>query len=116
MSLTPGRVNFVCPQGSTFRKTVTYKIDDVPVNITGYTSRLQVRETHYSTNTITSLTSGSGITLGGSAGTIDILISASATATFDPGNWVYDLEVQSSSGIVDRLIEGSFIITPEVTR
>ena len=63
MSLTPGRVNFVCPQGSTFRKTVTYKIDDVPVNITGYTSRLQVRETHYSTDTITSLTSGNGITL-----------------------------------------------------
>jgi hypothetical protein len=116
MSLTPGRVNFVCPQGSTFRKTVTYKIDDVPVNITGYTSRLQVRETHYSTETITSLTSGNGITLGGSAGTIDILISASATAAFDPGNWVYDLEVQSSNGVVDRLIEGSFIITPEVTR
>jgi hypothetical protein len=116
MSLTPGRINFVCPQGSTFRKTVTYKIDDVPVNITGYTSRLQVREAHYDTDTIISLTSGSGITLGGSAGTIDILMAASATALFDAGNFVYDLEIQSSAGIVDRLIEGSFIVTPEVTR
>jgi hypothetical protein len=116
MSLTPGRINFLCPQGSTFNKTITYKIENVPVNLTGYSSRLQVRETHYDTSTIISLTNGSGITLGGSAGTINILISASATAAFNPGNWVYDLEVQSGNGTVDRLIEGSFIVSPEVTR
>lgn len=116
MSLTPGRINFGCPQGSTFRKTLTYKINNTPVNITGYSSRLQVRETHYTTDIIISLTSGNGITLGGSAGTIDILISASATALFDAGTFVYDLEIQSPSGIVDRLIEGSFIVSPEVTR
>jgi len=117
MSLTPGRINFLCPQGSTFNKTLTYEVQDVPVNLTGYSSRLQVRETYYDTNTIVSLTSGSGgITLGGSAGTIGILISASTTAAFAPGNWVYDLEIESSGGIVDRLIEGNFVVTPEVTR
>jgi hypothetical protein len=116
MSLTPGRINFLCPQGSTFNKTITYKIENVPVNLTGYSSRLQVRETHYDTATIVSLINGNGITLGGSAGTINMLISASATAAFAPGNWVYDLEVQSANGTVDRLIEGSFIVSPEVTR
>lgn len=117
MSLTPGRVNFLCPQGSTFRKTVTYKIDDVPVNLTGYSSRLKVRETVYDTDIIVSLaTSGSGITLGGSAGTIDLLIDDDVTAEFPAGNWVYDLEIESGSGITDRLIEGNFIVTPEVTR
>ena len=55
--MTPGQVNFLCPQGSTFRKTITYKIEDVPVNLAGYSSRLQVREAHYSTTTIASLTS-----------------------------------------------------------
>ena len=114
--MTPGKVNFLCPQGSTFRKTITYKLDEVPVNLTGYSSRLQVRQTHYDTNLVVSLTSASGITLGGSAGTIDLLIAASATALFEAGNFVYDLEVQSPNGTVDRLIEGSFIITPEVTR
>jgi hypothetical protein len=88
----------------------------VPVNLNGYTSRLQVRETHYAQETIVALTSGSGITLGGSAGTIDLLISASATAAFNAGNFVYDLEIQSTNGTIDRLIEGSFIVTPEVTR
>ena len=116
MSLTPGRVNFLCPQGSTFNRLLTYKINDVPVNLNGYTSRLQVREAHYATSTLVSLTSGSGITLGGSAGTIDILISASATAALNAGNFVYDLEVQSANGTVDRLVEGSFIVSPEVTR
>ena len=114
--MTPGRVNFLCPQGSTFNRRLTYKIDDVPVNLNGYTSRLQVRGTHYAQETIVALTSGSGITLGGSAGTIDLLISASATAAFNAGNFVYDLEIQSTNGTIDRLIEGSFIVTPEVTR
>lgn len=116
MSLTPGQINFVCPQGSTFRKTITYKIDDVPVDLSGYSSRLQVRENHYSSDIITYLTSSSELTMGGSAGTIDILISSASTASFESGTFVYDLEIESSGGIVDRLIEGSFIVTPEVTR
>jgi hypothetical protein len=114
--MTPGKVNFLCPQGSTFNRRLTYKINDVPVNLNGYTSRLQVRETHYAQDTIVALTSENGITLGGSAGTIDVLIAASATALFDAGNFVYDLELESTNGTINRLVEGSFIVTPEVTR
>jgi hypothetical protein len=54
--------------------------------------------------------------MGGSAGTIDILISASVTSAFPTGVHVYDLEIVSPSNIVDRLIEGTFNVTPEVTR
>lgn len=115
--MTPGRVNFICPQGSTFNRRITYKIDEVPVNLTGYSSRLQVRETHYATDVIADLSTVNGdITLGGSAGTIDILITDAETATFDAGTFVYDLEIEASNGTVDRLIEGNFIVTPEVTR
>jgi Na+/serine symporter len=114
--MTPGLVNFVCPQGSTFRRTLTYTLDEVPVNLTGYSSRLQVREAYYSTDPVVSLVSGSGITMGGSAGTIDILIAASVTSGFPTGTHVYDLEIISPSNIVDRLVEGTFNVTPEVTR
>jgi hypothetical protein len=114
--MTPGLVNFVCPQGSTFRRTLTYSLDEVPVDLSGYSSRLQVRQAYYSEDPIVSLVSGSGITLGGSAGTIDILISASVTSEFPTGTHVYDLEIVSPSNIVDRLIEGTFNVTPEVTR
>ena len=114
--MTPGLVNFVCPQGSTFRRTLTYTLDEVPVDLSGYSSRLQIREAYYSTDPIVSLVSGSGITMGGSAGTIDILISASVTSEFPTGTHVYDLEIVSPSNIVDRLIEGTFNVTPEVTK
>jgi hypothetical protein len=70
---------------------------------------------------IKSLTSSSGLTIGGSAGQpsngeIDITISASDTASFSaPLDGVYDLEIVSNSGIVDRVLQGKFIINPEVT-
>ena len=115
--MTPGRYNFTCPQGSTFQSTLTYKIDDVPVNLSGYSSRLQVREFHDSSEYITNLTSPSnGLTMGGSAGTIDIFISAEDTTNFIIGDHVYDLEIISPSNVVNRLIEGRFNVTPEVTR
>lgn len=115
--MTPGRVNFVCPQGSTFSRVLTYKIDTTPVNLTGYTAGMQVRERPYSKQYIVYLnTDNSGITLGGSAGTITLNIAASTTANFIAGDYVYDLELTSGNGTVSRLIEGKFNVTPEVTR
>jgi hypothetical protein len=114
--MTPGLVNFVCPQGSTFRRTLTYTLDDLPIDLSGYSSRLQVRQAYYSTEALISLVSGSGITVGGSAGTIDIFISNTDTSNLPVGSHVYDLEIISPSLDVDRLIEGRFSVTPEVTR
>jgi hypothetical protein len=114
--MTPGRFNFTCPQGTTFKPTLIYKADNNPVNLFGYTARMQVRETHDSDELISSISTSSGITLGGSAGTIEILIDASNTSNFITGDHVYDLEIISPSGEVYRLLEGRFNVTPEVTR
>lgn len=113
--MVPGRLNLICPQGSTFSRTLTYKINDVPVNLTGYSAKMQVRPFHYSYDTIVALSSGSGITLGGSAGTIDILIQPGTTVEFPSGDYVYDLELFTSSNVY-RLVEGKFSVTPEVTK
>ncbi len=111
-----GRYDFTAGQGETFDRTVTWKIDDTSVNITGYTARMQIRRRHSSTSTVASLTQASGLTLGGSAGTIQIVLSATATAALDAERYVYDLELVSGSGIVYRVLEGAFNVTPEVTR
>ncbi len=114
--MTPGKYNFICPQGATFSQELTWKIDDDPVDLTTYSARMQIREKHSSTSTIANLTTGDGdITLGGAAGTILIEINASETASFVAKEYVYDLELVSSS-VVTRLLEGKFIVTPEVTR
>lgn len=132
--MTTGRVNFVCSQGSTFNPTITYKLKNqnydpnieedeetnpksVPVDLTGYSSRLQVREFHYSQNKIIDLsTINNGITLGGSAGTINLFLSASSSSLIEAGDFVYDLELESSNGTINRILEGNFTVTPEVTR
>jgi len=104
----------ICKQGSTFTRTITWSQDGIPVNVTGYTAAMQVRSSYTSATAVVSLTSGAGITLGGTAGTIQITISAAATAGIPAGNYVYDLEL-TSGGTVTRLLEGQFIVTPEVT-
>lgn len=114
--MVTGVINLVCPQGSTFRRTLTWKTGVTPINLTGYSARMQVRETHASSTIVVSITSGSGITLGGSAGTIELYLSNITTANIRSGFYVYDLEVVASNGDVSRLIEGKFEVTPEVTR
>lgn len=114
--ITPGIYKIVCPQGVTFDRTFTTHIDGVLANWSGYTAAMQVRETYDSTATVVSLTNGSGITLGGTAGTLQVVISSTVTAGVAEGNYVYDIELTSNGGVVSRLLQGDFIVTPEVTR
>lgn len=88
-----------------------------PVNLTGFTARMQIRETVESTTVLHSLTTeNGGITLGGAAGTIALTISASDTAAFTFDTAVYDLEVVSGGGIVTPVASGTVTLTDEVTR
>ena len=120
--MNAGIHNLICDQGATFRKTITMKQSDgtTAVDLTGFTARMKIKHEVGGT-LIKSLTSSSGLTMGGSAGTptngeIDISISATDTAAVDaPITGVYDLEIVSNSGVVDRVLQGKFIITPEVT-
>lgn len=114
--ITPGRYDITCYQGATFNNRFTVEIDDVPLNLTGYTAALQVRETYSAATAVVSLTSASGITLGGTAGTIDVTIAASTTAALTAQNYVYDLEITSGANVTDRLLMGKFVVSAEVTR
>lgn len=87
-----------------------------PVDLTGFTARMQIRETIESTTTLVSLTELSGITLGGAAGTIGITITATVTALLDFDSAVYDLEVVSAGGIVTPVVYGNVYLNDEVTR
>lgn len=121
----PAKLDLTMYQGASWDYTLTWTTTagtvKSPVNLTGYTARMQVRETQASTATILSLTSGSGITLGGTAGTIYLEASASTTAGVPASNspqdqYAYDLELVSGAGYVTRLVEGNFFVDPEVTR
>ena len=111
--------NLEINQGATLALVATWKDSaGTAVNLTGYTARLNVRETYSSSSAILTLTTeNSGITLGGSAGTITLSASATTTAALTaPFSGVYDLELVSGGGVVTRLLEGVAIVSPEVTR
>lgn len=115
--MIPGNHDIIMPKGSTYSETFTYKIDGNPVNLTGYTARMQARQSHTSSSTVLNMTTENGkISLGGTAGTITLNLTATETAAITQTQLVWDIELVSAGGQVQRLIEGSIILTPEVTR
>lgn len=114
--MAAGTLDFMIEQGATFNLLLTWEINAVPVNLTGYTARLQARVDIEDTETILSLTTGAGITLGGAAGTISLDQSAAQTAVLPNGEYVYDLELIASNGVVTRLVQGQLTVSAEVTR
>lgn len=115
--MTPGSYDIVMPKGSTFNLQMTFKIDNTPVNLTGYTARMQARTGVNVSTTILDMTTENGqITLGGALGTISLDLTAAETAAITKNSLVYDLELVSGGGVVTRLLEGSIAVTPEVTR
>lgn len=105
-------------QGATFRLSLAWKDSTgVPVNLTGYSARMQVRRSHGDGVAQLDLSTGNGsITLGGAGGTIEVVASASATDAMTARSGVYDLELESAAGVVTRLMEGKVTVMPSVTR
>jgi carbon monoxide dehydrogenase subunit G len=113
--IEPATYNVDAYQGATFTLDMTYKIDNVVVDLTGYTAAMQVRSAPSSLATILSLESGSEITLGGAAGTIAVEVSATVMAAVAAGNYEYDFDL-NSGGQVTRLIRGKFTVVAEITK
>lgn len=117
--MAAAKLKLLIEQGATFRKTLTWKSGTplVPVDLTGCTARMQFREEIASAEPLITLTTeNNGIVLGGTAGTIELVITATATAAITWTEAVYDLEIVFASGDVWRLVYGPVTVSPEVTR
>jgi hypothetical protein len=114
--MTAGIYDFTLEQGATFSRTLTYKIDDVAVNLTGYTARMKAKRRFDDVSPLINLTTeNGGITLGGSAGTITLTMSATDTAALSFDTAFYDLELVSGGGVVTRLVRGTIALSKEAT-
>ena len=90
---------------------------NLPVDLTGYTARMQIRGKLADTVIIKELTTtNGGIVINNSLKTITITISAADTALLDFVSAVYSLELVSSGGEVSQLINGTLSLVKEVTR
>lgn len=113
----PAKIKLNIEQGATFRYSLNWTAEDVPVDLTGCTARMQIRLDVGSPVVIAELlTQNAGIVLNTTPGQVDLYISATNTAAFNFDTAVYDLEIMFSSGDVCRLIEGEVVLSLEVTR
>lgn len=114
--MSAGQYNFICEQGATFARTMTVlDSSDAARDFTNYIGRMQVRRRVSDTEVLVELTTENGRMTLGSDGVINLILSATETSAItDEG--VYDLEIEDNAGVVERLLEGSFFLTKEVTR
>ena len=113
MSLTLNKqtVNIIVNQGCTFEKVITAQNSaSQNVTISTGTCAAKMRQSYYSSNNITALTTavaGSNVT---------ISLTATQTAAVSPGNYVYDVEyTQSDTTTIERVAEGIITISAEAT-
>ncbi len=102
--------NLIIKQGSTFPQTFQLKqITGQPVDLTGYNIRGQIRKTALSRTKIFDFAATITNALNG---IIDISLTSEQTISIPIGKYSYDIEIYTNGGFVERIIEGSVLVTP----
>lgn len=97
-----------------------------PVDLDGFTGRMQLRTDHAADDVALDLTTENGrIILGATdpdetpdlgSGLVTLWVDADTTSALEAQTYVYDLEMVSGADFVTRFLEGKFKVRPEVTR
>lgn len=104
-------------QNATFTRTFTVKDSNGnPIDLTGATAKVQIKQTYDSPSSVATYTTGAGITMGGAAGTIVLTITAAQTAAM-PNSLVgvWDLLITWPDTTKQRLVRGTATVSPGVT-
>jgi hypothetical protein len=117
--------NTTVERGSTFQLTVTYKdASSAVVNLTGWTFRMQVRESQSASTTVLTSEGGSPTIsideTNKATGVLIFSVTPTNTTAISPSTLTtayYDIEIQkTSTGEVRRILQGKLNISPEITR
>ena len=117
--MAAAQADIVIEQGTTLNQSFQWTDSTgTAINLTGYTGRMQIRQTISTVATIADLTTANGgIVITAATGTVTAKISATATAAMTFTTAVYDLELIAPDGVtVTRLVQGNVTLSKEVTR
>jgi meiotically up-regulated gene 157 (Mug157) protein len=112
----PAEVDLCLPQGQTWDTSIVWEADGDPVDLTGYIARMMLRTSVDASSPTVSLSTATSTMTALSNGTIGLSYSAISSAAITAATYLYDLEVQSPSGNVRRLMEGRAVVSREITR
>jgi zona occludens toxin (predicted ATPase) len=110
--------DFDIEQGATLIKPIVWKDSTgTAVNLTGWTAKMQVRQSIASEDVLLEMSTSNGkITITPLTGSINLIFSAATTAAITWKRGKYDLELTAADGTVVRLIEGQITVSQEITR
>lgn len=127
MTTLPGRYDIITQSGVTYDLPISYRdVAGTPINLTGYTARMQIRELPNFPILVefnTALTANGFIFLNGPAeeredganGNLRLFMTAANSANITPLVARYQLNITDSEGYVTPIIEGRFEIQGSVT-
>lgn len=113
------KLDLIIEQGSTFSLTLEVQGSDGTLrDLSGYSARMKGRVRKEDAPTLFSLVSPTDIEIpvAGFNEQVTVTIDDSVTEAYTWRRGVYDLEIESPTGEVERLIEGSVTLSTEVTR
>ena len=113
-----GQKNFEVDQNATFRFQVEYTEEDevTPIDLTGASAKMQVRDTKGGSKLAFSLTSPSGgITIDGPNGKLTIKITPTQTNKLFYPKSSYDIMLTDSNLNKTKLLEGFMTLSRSVT-
>lgn len=108
--------NWKIPQGTTWRMRIVYGAD-----LTGWTPRMQMRETVDATNVVFDTAEGDGDfvmvedTPEVGQTELTLTVAAAITGAFNFEEAVYDIEVYLVDEVI-RILQGAIVVNKEVTR
>ena len=110
-------INFKVIQGDSFIIRVTYKNPNgTPIDLTGYTAKMDVRNEPSGKILCASITDQSGITITPSTGVLDIEFTPAQTRKFTLPSCAYQLQIRSSSGTQTTILKGYISTSAAVIR
>jgi len=110
--------NWEVDQNTTFKFQIQYTQDDevTPVDLSGATAKMQVRDTKGGSKLAFTLTSPlGGITIDGPDGILDIVITPTQTNKLFYPKSSYDIMVIDSNGNKTKIVEGFMTLSRSVT-
>jgi hypothetical protein len=112
-----GQKNFEVDQNTTFSFIVEYKDNNgLPINLTGATAKMQVRDTKGGSKLAFSLTSPSGgIVIDPTNGKLTIKITPTQTSKLFYPKSSYDIMITDSNANKIKLLEGFMTLSRSVT-
>lgn len=114
-SQLPFALNLCRVRGDTFPFIVTIEVDDVPLDITGFTIVLTVDTREEPPDATTVVFQASGVVTNGPAGQVTFSLTGPQAAT-TPGDYFYDMQYTDLGSKIRTFAKGTWTVLQDITK